>query len=145
MVSSVHVVGQIDVVENNSLIAGCRPSYSSLSIAEINCMGKITPLDIMTTEYESSISSCCFNDTSSQICLSTIDCKNYIWDLQTHTDVHSFHSAQPLFEIQRYINENTWIARENKGLVIIDSRDNRLSPISSFSDSTSFSLSSDKR
>ena len=42
-----YTVGFIDHVENHSLIVGCNPSFTSLSIEEIDNSGRLTPLDIV--------------------------------------------------------------------------------------------------
>lgn len=140
-----NVVGYMDVVDGNSLIAGCSPSYSSISLAHVDDSGKITPLDIATSEYESSINSICFNNSSNFLFVSTMDCKNYVWDVTMHSNVSNYVTEGSLSGLQRYINENTWIGKENNHLLMIDLRDQHVHRVHEFSEITSFSLSSDKR
>lgn len=142
---SIYCVGFIDYVENHNLVVGCKPSYTSLSLEELDESGKLTPLDVLTPVYESSIGSCSFNDSSNIVCVSTTDCDIHLWDIHTQSDVRSFRSEKPILQWQRYIQSDTWIGSNSDAMVLVDSRDGIIHPFSSFSNIQSFSLSSDKK
>ena len=140
-----YTVGFIDHVENHSLIVGCNPSFTSLSIEEIDNSGRLTPLDIVTTVYESSVSSCCFNDLSSMVSVSTADSNVYLWDLHTQADVRKYQTNSMVSQLQRYIGLNNWIGKEKSSIVLFDARDSSFSTLNTISDIQSFSISQDKR
>ena len=74
-----------------------------------------------------------------------MDCKNYVWDVTLHSNVGNYVTEGSVSGLQRYINENTWIGKENNHLVMIDLRDQHVHRVNEYSEISSFSLSSDKR
>lgn len=142
---SIYCVGFIDYVENHNLVVGCKPSYTSLSLEELDESGRLTPLDVLTPVYDSSIGSCSFNDSSNIVCVSTTDCDIHLWDIHTQSDVRSLRSETPVLQWQRYIQSDTWIGSNNDSMVLVDSRNDMFHPLGSFSHIQSFSLSSNKK
>ena len=99
----------------------------------------------MTTVYESSVSSCCFNDSSSMVSVSTADSNVYLWDLHTQADVRKYQTNSMVSQLQRYIGLNNWIGKEKSSIVLFDARDSSFSTLNTISDIQSFSISQDKR
>ena len=141
---SIHTVGYIDHVPTSNLVVGCKPSYSSISIEEIDMDGNLIPLDIQTVNYDCSIRSCCFNEASNLVCISTANREVHLWDLSSTSTIHTFDNVNnyhPLTFLQRFHNTNTWLGSDQSSLVLIDQRESSLTSFSpSISNIHSFSL-----